>query len=388
MTQKHKVCHIITMLELGGAQENTLYTVAHLNKEKFLPSLVTGPGGFLDAEAKRIPELKISFVSFLVRQINPIKDLLSFFQIYFFLKKEKPAIVHTHSSKAGIIGRWAAYWAGVPIIIHTFHGFGFNPYQNKIVQRIFIWLEKKTAKISDCLIAVSSENVKYALSCGIGSASQYKVVHSGIDLAKFVLSADRRINLRKELGLSENSLVVGMIACFKIQKSPLDFVRMAEAVKKEAGAVKFLLIGDGELRPQIDEEIRKRNLTSDVLLLGWRKDIPALISIFDVFVLTSFWEGLPRALLEALAGGKPAVVTDVDGNREIIKHQENGFLVKPSDFITMAGYVVQLLKDENLRKKIGQNGKNSLNRSFEIKQMVQDIEKIYATCLAEQIQPL
>lgn len=377
MNQKYKVCHIITQLELGGAQENTLYTVANLDKEKFQPLLITGRGGYLDDKAKQIPGLKIYFSRFLVRPVSPIKDIFALLRIYFILKKEKPTIVHTHSSKAGILGRWAAYWANIPVIIHTFHGFGFNPYQKKIIQKIFIWLEKKTAKISQSLIAVSEENMKYGVANNIGKAEQYKVIHSGIEMDKFSVPLEKQSVVGEELGLSEDNLVVGMVACFKIQKSPLDFVRMAELVKKEINLAKFVLIGDGELRGQIEKTIKNRNLAGDVFLLGWRQDIPELISIFDVFVLTSLWEGLPRVLLEALASGEPVVATDVNGNREVIKHGENGFLVKPGDYSTMAKYVIQLLRDKNLREEMGKKGRSIVNQSFEIKQMLKDIEELY-----------
>lgn len=382
------VAHIVTKLELGGAQLNTLYTVGYLNETKFRTLVMRGLGGILENTEKIPPynqeKSKKGYpfiphkIDSLVRQINPVKDWKAFRELKRLFKEEKVNIVHTHSSKAGILGRWAAKSAGVPVIIHTFHGFGFHDYQNFFVKRFFIFLEQITAKITDKLVAVSEENVKKGLRYKIGKKEQYTVIHSGI---KFEAFLDVNVDIegkKKELGIDINSRVVGMIACFKPQKAPLDFVKMAEIVTREIPDVQFLLVGDGVLRPKLEGLIKEKSLKNKVILTGWRNDVPEIINVFDIFVLTSLWEGLPRVIPEALISGKPVVATAVDGSKEIIEDGENGFLVPPRDVKAMAEKVIFLLKNKEKAEKIGKRGKELINNSsFNIDVMVKEQEKLY-----------
>ena len=375
---KTKVAHIITMLELGGAQQNTIYTIEHLEKTKYEPILISGAGGILDQEVKNNPQIRCFFIPHLVRAISPLRDTLAFISLYRLLKSEKVDLVHTHSSKAGILGRWAAHFAKVPKIMHTYHGFGFNDYQKWWVRRLLIWLERITARVTDKLVAVSNENIKKGLKNGIGEEVQYAMVHSGIETKVFSEVSGDIDEKRKEIGIDKNEPVIGMIACFKPQKAPLNFIRLAERVCSVYPQAKFVLVGDGELRPKIEKLIAKLNLKNRVVLTGWRRDIPRIIHIFDVLVLTSLWEGLPRVFLEAWASGKPVVATDVDGARESIIDGKNGFLVEPDDLNRMAERVVWLIKNRDSAQKMGQEGRNTLYPSFDIDCMVKDIEKLYS----------
>nr|NIQ17782.1 glycosyltransferase [Candidatus Aenigmarchaeota archaeon] len=323
---KIRVAHIITMLELGGAQQNTIYTVEHLDRDRYEPILISGPGGILDREVGNNPRIRCFFIRHLVRPISPLRDTLALISLYRLLKSKEVGLVHTHSSKAGILGRWAAHFARVPRIMHTYHGFGFNDYQNWWVRKLLIWLERVTARVTDKLVAVSGENIKKGLANGIGEEQQYTVIHSGIKNRAFSeinIDIDEK---RREIGVEKNESVIGMIACFKPQKAPLNFIRLAERVCSIYSRARFVLVGDGELRPKIEKLIAELNLEKQVILTGWRRDIPQLIHIFDVLVLTSIWEGLPRVFLEAWACGKPVVATNVDGAREAIIDGKNGFL--------------------------------------------------------------
>jgi len=368
---KIKVVHIITLLELGGAQENTLYTCEHLDKNKFDVMLLCGKGGILDAQTKNI---RIYFVKELMREICPFYDLLAFIKIYKILKKEKPDIVHTHSSKAGIIGRWAAYYAKVPLIIHTFHGFGFNDEQNYFVRKIYILAERLTAKITDKLVAVSYENISKGLKNKIGNELQYTMIRSGIKLQDYQIDIDFE-KKKKEFGL-KNEHIVGMIACFKKQKAPLDFIKTAKSVCAEKPDAKFILVGDGVLRKRIEAEIKKLNLEKNVILTGWRKDTNEIIKIFDVFVLTSLWEGLPRVIVESMSAGIPVVATYIDGTKEIVQEGLTGFVVHPHETEKMAERILRLLNNPDLRKKFSQAAKKRV-QEFDIDLMVRQQEKLY-----------
>jgi len=374
---KIKVAHIITELELGGAQQNTIYTVEQLDRTKYEPVLITGPGGILDQEVKNNPKVRCLFIPHIVRPISPFRDTLALISLYRLLKSEKVDLVHTHSSKVGILGRWAAYFANVPKIMHTYHGFGFNNYQKWWVRKLLILLERVTAGVTDKLIAVSGENVRKGLANRIGKQGQYVVIHSGIKIRAFSEVNVDFDGKRREIGIEKGNPVVGMIACFKPQKAPLNFIRLAKRVCSVCPKVKFVLVGDGELRPKIEKLIGELNLKNQVILTGWRRDISELIHIFDILVLTSLWEGLPRVFLEAEAAGKPIVATNVDGAKEVIIDEVNGFLVEPDNLNGLAERVIWLIKNRDQAEKMGQKGRTTVSAAFDIDRMVQDIEKLY-----------
>jgi len=383
MEEKIKVAHIITKLELGGAQRNTLYTAENLNRDLFSVILISGEGGILDDEARELKNIKLYFVKELIREINPLSDFFALIKLIKILKKEKPDIVHTHSSKAGILARWAAKFTDVPIIIHTFHGFGFNDYQKPLVKNFFILLEKITAKITDKLICVSNENIKTALKNRIGTQDKYILIRSGIKIFNY---RDIKIDIRQkklELGLKENSKIITTIGPFKPQKNLLDFIEMAKIVTFSPSHLLtfspyFLIIGDGQQRKELETKIKNLRLNDKVYLLGWRKDIPEILAITDVFVMTSLWEGLPRAVVEAMVSGKPVVAYSVDGIKDIIVDGKNGFLAEPKDIKTLSEKVVKILSDENLAKKIGENARSTIDETFDIDFMVKQQEKLYS----------
>lgn len=390
--KKIKIVHIITKLELGGAQQNTLYTVEHLPRDKYEVILISGCGGILDEEAKKIPQTKIYFVPELVREVNPISDFLAFLRLLRLLRLLRPHIVHTHSSKAGILGRWAVWFNNLIShftfhishsikIIHTFHGFGFNPYQKWLTRKFFILAEQLTTKITDKLIAVSEENIKKGINYSIGSKEKYVLIRSGIKINQFV---EVRINpdeKKKELNIQPEEKVVTMIAPFKPQKAPLDFVEVAKLVTsyrlQVTSKVKFLLVGDGELRKSLESRVKSLGLKDKVLFLGWRKDIPEILAITDIFVLTSLWEGLPRTIIEAMSSGKPVVATAVDGNREIVKNGITGFLVPPKEPQKIAEKVIFLLTNQGIAQKMGDEGRKIINTSFDIDHMVNQLDQLY-----------
>src|SRR3989344_6523179 len=233
--KKLKVAHVITLLEMGGAQGNTLFTVTRLDRKDFDVLLIAGKGGVLDDQARAIPRLKTYFLPNLIRSIHPLKDFLCLLDLRRILKEEKPDIVHTHSSKAGILGRIAAKLAGTPVIIHSIHGFGFNPYQKFFTRRLFIILEKWIAKFTHCLIAVSEENIRQGLSLGIGEKSRYTLIRSGVDIQDIrrrTETSDAKA-LRKSLAIPEDEKIVLSIGPFKLQKDPVAFVECAARVLKE-----------------------------------------------------------------------------------------------------------------------------------------------------------
>lgn len=372
--QRINLLYIITKLELGGAQKQLLSLVSHLDKDKFNIFLFTAKDGLLVSQAASIKGLALKKSRWLERPISPAKDIFALIQIYGFIKKNKIEIVHTHSSKAGILGRWAARLAGIKVIIHTVHGWSFNDYQPALKRMFFIWIEKISAKFSHKLIVVSHYDKQKGLDNYIGCESQYQLIRYGIDYSDF---SGNNQGIRDELGIKSHDSVVGMISCFKPQKSPEDFVKLAALLIKDFSDLKFLLVGDGILRKDIEQLIYKFNLQGKVILTGWRRDIPAILSTLDVFVLTSLWEGLPITVLEAMASGKPVVVTHTGGVKEVISEGKTGFLVAQRDINKMREKIIILLKDKKLRKEIGDNAKASLGVNFSYQNKIDETQGLY-----------
>ena len=370
-----KICYIITKLELGGAQKVALYTAEHLDKNKFSSFLITGKDGILDEEAAK--KLKIFQLPSLVREIRPLKDLSALLGIYKILKKEKPDIVHTHSSKAGILGRIAAKLAGIKTIIHTIHGYGFNETQKWPVKQVFVFVEKFCALLSDKLIAVAKEDIKKGLRYKIAKEEKFVLIRAGIDV-NYYKNYKPRADFKKSLNLAPDAKIVTTIGPFKPQKNLPDFIRAAELAAKSVPEAVFLIAGDGDFRKQLEEQIEKTGLKNKIILLGWRTDIAEILTSSDIFVLTSLWEGLPCTILEAMCCAKPVIANAVDGVKEIISEGENGYQTQPYDYKNTAQKIIDLLKNVSLLKEMSAKAKISVTEEFDINYAVKQHENLYA----------
>ena len=371
---KIKLLYVITKPELGGAQKQLLSLVRLLNKERFEVFLFTAKEGLLLGDFLAVPGLKIKISRFLERPINPFQDLLALIEIYRFIKQNKIDIVHTHSSKAGILGRLAARLARRRVIIHTVHGWPFNDFQPRLSIKLYVLLERICARLCDRIIVVANHDLRRGLESGIGEENKYCLIRYGIDYSEFDTG---KSSIRKELGIKTDDRVVGMVSCFKPQKSPLDFVRLAYLVNKELPNTKFILVGDGILRSRIKRLISQFHLEKQVILTGWRRDIPQVLTALDVCVLTSLWEGLPISVLEAMSASLPVVATDTGGVKEAVQEGESGFIVPLGDVKKMSERVIALLKGPELRKQFGEKGRLSLGNNFSLKNMVEQTNELY-----------
>jgi len=385
VTVKRKVFHVITKLELGGAQKVTLMTLERLPRDRYDLALVTGPEGLLVDWANRIPSLRCEWVPSLIREVQPIKDTAAFLKLWRIFRRERPDIVHTHSAKAGIIGRWAAKLAGVPLIFHTAHGFGFNDFQRPAVRNFYISLERLTARITTKLFIVSYANADKAEKCGMTRRGDWVLARDSISVEEFLQPRPRRQKLRA-WGIPEDKVIVGMVACLKAQKSPEDFVEVAARVLKKTDRAHFVMAGDGELRQSVEERIRKYGIGDHFTLLGWQseKDMPEVYRNLDVVVLTSLWEGLPCVFSEAMACERPLVATNDDGAREAIFDGDNGYLHEPHDVESMAASVLKLIADPEARRAMGEKGRSRV-MEFDIGTSVAAVESVYRECLKTKI---
>lgn len=370
--EKIRILHIITNLALGGAQKNALYTLANLDESKYEKYFICAAWGKLYESIDQYRGINFYFLKCLKRRISPLNDLIVFFALARYMRKHRISIVHTHSSKAGIVGRWAAKFAKVPIIIHTVHGWSFHEYMSRPLKALYVFLEQCTAWVTTRFIVVSSQDKQKGLEHHIGIEQQYELIRYGIEINEFYK--------KSSFAEKKDKQVVGMIACLKPQKNPLDFIQAAEMIAKTNKAVEFICVGDGGLRQKIEKEIERKGLGAQVSLLGWRTDISDLIAQMDIVVLCSLWEGLPIALLEAMAAAKPIVAYNTDGVREVVQHNKNGYLIEPGDAMGFATKIQELLADKQLAKAMGQIGYNLLiDSDFNAEQMIAKIENLYET---------
>jgi glycosyltransferase involved in cell wall biosynthesis len=378
----YTVCHIITKLELGGAQKITLRTMAHLDRSKFLPVLIAGgEAGELDIDAVSILGREFYRVPSLVRAIRPLQDVKAIFSLTRLLRRIRPIIVHTHSSKAGIIGRWAARLAGVPVIVHSVHGFGFTPTQHPLLKRFLTLMERWASAFTQWVFTDSEANRQQGIALGLFTGDRSSMLPPGIDLQAIRAVRVDRDDKRHSLGLDSAKPLIGMVAPFKPQKSPLDFVRVALHVCRQRSNAHFVMVGDGELRQVVEEEIRRLGLSQSITLTGWRRDVPEIMKCLDVFLLTSGWEGLPRVYLEALSCGVPAVGTRVDGAAEVVIDGVNGFLKEPGDVEGLADRVLWLLNHPEEAKVMGSRGM-SFSEKFDCYEVVRQQEYRYEWLVA------
>ena len=380
---KINLAYVITKLELGGAQKQLLSLISNLDKQKYNVFLFTAKEGLLIPEASLINGVIFKKSKFLERLINPLKDILALGEIYCFLKKHRIQIVHTHSSKAGILGRLAAKLAKTTVIIHTVHGWSFNGYQSAIIKALYVFLEKICATFTSKIIVVSEFDKDKGLKSLIGCEKQYCLIRYGLDPGSFK-DVGKRHELRKFLGVSDADLTVGMVACFKPQKAPLDFIELASLVKKNFPNVKFVLVGDGQLRKKIEVRIKQLKLEGCIILMGWRNDIPRILSGLDVLVLTSLWEGLPIVVLEAIAAGVALLATDTGGIKEVVINGKTGYLAAPHDIRGMQDRLGELLSSAKKREEFVRQARLVIEaEEFLLDSMFKNTNQLYSNLWEE-----
>ena len=389
MQKKHKIIHIITRLDKGGSAENTFLTVLGIVKKNYEVVLVKGP----TYESKMSKEEHISVISglkeanlkgvkivnnpFLLRRINPVYDFLALFSLWVFLIKEKPTIVHTHTSKAGLLGRLAAKLAGVPIIVHTPHGHIFFGYFGTLKTKIFIFLERLASRITDKIVALTNKERDDHVSFKIDKKEKFVVIFSGVELDRFKeLDPEQKRNVKKELGLFDNSFIVGTAGRLVPVKGPQYLIKAAKYVISKYPKTFFIFIGDGRLRQNLEKEAFNLGIKENIIFLGWRSDVAKIISIFDVFALPSLNEGMGRVLVEVMALGKPIVASDVGGIPDLVIDGKNGFLVPARNPKELAKYIQILIEDEAKREQMGLAGKMSA-QNFSKDIMVERITNLY-----------
>ena len=384
-----RVTHVITRLIVGGAQENTIASVLGLRQKPALEvSLVSGPTvgpeGSLEPVFAGQPAL-LTLVPELVRPIHPWKDWLALRRLIKIFRSSRPDIVHTHSGKAGFLGRLAAARAGVPIIIHTIHGPSFGAFQGPLADAAFRLAERYAANATTHFVVVADAMKHRYLAAGIGRPEQYTKILSGFDLESF-LTARNDPALRAQFGLNPADIVIGKIArLFKLKGHEALFT-IAPALVRACPQVKFLLVGGGEWRHKFEQQARALGLETHFVFTGLvpPEAVPQLVGLMDILVHLSAREGLARALPQALAAGKPVVAYDSDGAKEVCLDGETGYLVKPGDLAALSARLLELAHDPALRDRLGRCGRQLVRDRFSAARMVDELYELYLRLARKQ----
>jgi len=381
-----RIAHVITRLIVGGAQENTISSVLGLNKKKNITvrlysGLTSGPEGSLESNFTSFSDL-LHIVPRLIRPINPFSDYLAYRHLLREFMQFKPDIVHTHSGKAGFLGRLAAKKANIQNIVHSIHGPSFGSYQGRIANILFRKAEKIAATHTDHFITVANAMQEQYLKAGIGNPNIYTKIFSGFNLKPYFSEYDT-LEIRNQLGIKKDDFVVGKIARLFELKGHDSLFKIAPILAKELPNIRFLLIGDGPLKDKFEYIAKQINCEKNFIFAGLvsPSKIPPLIKSMDALIHLSRREGLPRALPQAMAAAKPIVALDYDGAREVCLNEETGLLVDKEDLPGLVKSILRLAKDQTLLKLLGQAGREFVQDKFTIDQMVDDQYQLYQRLL-------
>ena len=388
-----KIVHVITRLILGGAQENTLITCKLLAERGHDVTLVTGPA--LGPEGELFNQTKGQKYETIVidemrRAIEPVKDFASYRKLKKLLRRLQPDIVHTHSAKAGILGRYAGAalkdgWVlNRPAVVHGIHGLAFHPYQSPWLNRLYIAAEKAAAKRTDYFVSVADAMTDQSKAAGIGVDKPYVTAYSAIDEDQFLtpIAVETKTQFRCQYDIPEDAVVLVTIARLFMLKGHDYIIESAKELAQRFDNVIWLFVGDGNLMDQYRQQVRDLGLAGRFRFTGLVPPdrVPLTIQASDVLVHCSLREGLARTLPQAMLCGRPAISFDVDGAREVV-NENTGRLVPPKDVPQLIEACAELIADRALREQLGQTGRESVTQKFAPDTMVDAIEHVYRTLM-------
>lgn len=379
--KKIKIIHIITRLDKGGSSRVLLDIARSFNRDNFSIKIISGLT--MDAQEdldkfSRETGVEIIFENSLRRDINIFLDIAALFKIKRILKKEKPDIVHLHTSKAGFIGRIAAKFAGVPVCFYMPHGHIFYGYTNFVLTKIYIMLERFGAGFCNAIITLSDVEARDFLARNIAEKDKFFTIHNGIDLKGYqAIDANKLKELRNEVKLGVSAPVITVISRLEPVKGLEIFLQALGEVVKTIPQFMALVVGSGRLREGLEEKAKALNLEGKIRFLGYRTDIKEIISISDIIVDPALNEGLGLVILEAQALGKPVLATRVGGIPEVIIDNQTGILVPAGDFKSLAGEMIRLLRDAELAARLAREAKKRIELEFSKDKMISRLVELY-----------
>ena len=382
-----RIAHVITRMIVGGAQENTLFTCEDLiriygDDVLLISGPSIGPEGELLGQG-RGGDVPLAVIPTLCRAIHPWRDWQSYREICRVIRKFQPDVVHTHSAKAGMLGRFAAWKLRVPAIVHTVHGAPFHPYQSRLSRSFYQWCETRAAHRCHHLISVADAMTDLMVAARVAPREKFTTIYSGMDVEPFLAADQHRAEQRARFGFTDEQVVVGKIARLFNLKGHEYVIAAAAQIVAACPQVRFLFVGDGLLRQPLEEKIASAGLTEHFRFAGLvpPSEVPTLLGAMDILVHTSLREGLARTLPQALIAGKPVVSYDVDGAREVVIPGETGMLLPPQSIEPLAAAVIELARDANLRRRLGEQGRGRFTDQFRHQTMTRRIREVYQRLL-------
>jgi glycosyltransferase involved in cell wall biosynthesis len=383
-----RVVHIITRMIVGGAQENTRFNCLDLARDFGDDvTLITGPS--LGAEGSLLEkhhdsDLRVIEIPELIRSVRPWTDRKAYAILKRSIAQLRPEVVHTHSAKAGILGRAAAWSLRVPCVVHTVHGAPFHPYQSWATRKFYQGCERWAARRCHRLISVADAMTDLMVDAGIAKREHFETIYSGMDVEPFLLADTMRESVRRRLGIEPDEILVGKIARLFHLKGHEYLLAAAEQVVRENPKVRFLLVGDGILRDSLTRWIESKGLQRHFVFTGLVSpdEIPEYIGAMDLLVHVSLREGLARALPQALIAGKPVISYDIDGAREVVIDGKTGILLGPGSIGPLADGILHLAKSPDLRRSLGLAGRELCRQRFGHRLMTARIRALYQQILS------
>ncbi len=376
------ICHVITRLIVGGAQENTVLSCEGLHAREHRVTLISGPTrgpeGSLLARV-RAGGYEFVEVPTLVRQINPWLDARAERDLCYEYARLQPDVVHTHSSKAGILGRRAARRARVPHIVHTIHGMSFNRTQPWLTRRLYAWLERGCARYTDAIVTVADAMIEQSVAAGVCGRGRMQTIYSGMEIEPFTPTRYDRAAVRAAWGVQPDDVVIGTVARLFRKKGYEQLLPIMSLVAERVPQARFVWVGDGAQRSEYEAELSRRGLRERTTLTGLAppEEVPRLLAGFDIVAHTSQWEGLPRVVVQGLLMQTPAVAFAIDGTPEVVRDGVTGRLIGLGDEHGFAGALVELSGDGALRARLGAAGREWCRERFDIRRMVDELERLY-----------
>lgn len=381
------VAHVITRMIIGGAQQNTLFTCEDQHRDfgdevTLITGPAIGPEGSLMDRARSVG-FRIIEIPELRRSIHLWRDWSSYRRLTATLRELKPDIVHTHSSKAGILGRHASDKVGIPVV-HTIHGASFHRGQSALALGTYRFIERVAARRTDAFISVCDSLTSQYVTAGIAPEEKFTTVYSGMDVEPFLNPPRKRAEVRAELGLNPEHVAVTKVARLFHLKGHKFLIQAAKRVIDRCPNVRFILVGDGILREQFEQQIRELDLAEYFILTGLvpPEKIPEIINASDIVVHTSEWEGLARVLPQGLISGKPVISYDIDGAREVVIPGETGYLLPVEEIAGLTDAICELSESVTLRERLGSNGRERFTDIFRHQTMTAQIRDVYQQVLA------
>ncbi len=366
---------------ISGSGINTFLSMKGLKNDNISMALACAPGGpLLDL----VGDEGIEVIPFpdMVQPIDPVKDFAASVNLYRHLRKNKYHIVHTHNSKAGFIGRLSARLAGVPVIIHTVHGFAFHDQEPLWRRMLFRNLERAASKWCDRMIFISEPLIDWALREKITSAEKIVKIYSGIDLDRFKpVSSEDKKQARIKWGINPDAPVAGIVSKLWEGKGHKILLKAFEELIKEMSEAKLFIVGEGYLEEELKSCAEEWGLSESIIFTGFKSEVSEVMSCFDISVLPSYFEGMGRVLLEAMAMKIPVVASNVGGIPDIVKNNENGILVNPGNVSELAEAMKKLLTNPELSMSMGEWGHKKVTEAFSAESMCEKILSVYSDCL-------